>query len=157
MGYSVENINDKIIYFDLDDTLNYFTKAYNEIKKQDPSIEYPQSIKHFFLNLEPNSDGLELVKELDIHNYVLIATRPSYMNPLCYTEKRLWVEKYLGLQFAKKLIIIEDKSLLKGHFLIDDKKQIGFQGIQILFENNWEKVVEKLNYHVNLIEDDDPW
>jgi len=42
------------------------------------------------------------------------------MNPLSYTEKRVWIEKFFGIDFVEKLIICSNKGLVKGAFLIDD-------------------------------------
>ena len=50
------------------------------------------------------------------------------MNPLCYIEKRLWVEAHLGFDVVNRLIISAHKGLNKGHFLIDDNVE-GRSGI----------------------------
>ena len=70
------------------------------------------------------------------------------MNPLSYTEKRLWIEKYFGLEWCKKLILAYDKSLLKGDYLIDDsvgKGQLEFEGelIQIGTDKfpDWKSII----------------
>ncbi len=39
-------------------------------------------------------------------------------------EKRVWIEKYFGLEFTEKLIISANKGLLKGDLLIDDQTSI---------------------------------
>lgn len=49
-----------------------------------------------------------------------IATAPSIYNPLCYMEKRLWIERHLGMAYVDRLIIISNKGLLQGDLLIDD-------------------------------------
>ena len=51
---------------------------------------------------------------------VHILSAPSVFNPLCYTEKRLWVENYPGFEFVHKLILATNKGLLEGDYLIDD-------------------------------------
>ena len=98
-----------------------------------PDIKYPQSQYEFFVKLEPVLNSIHYFFKIAEMYDVYILTRPSIMNPLCYTEKRIWVENYLGLEFCKKLIICPDKSLLKGQYLIDDVKWDGFEGEQILF------------------------
>ena len=68
---------------------------------------------------------------------------------MSYTEKRVWVEKHLGLEFVERLIICPDKSLLKGNYLIDDlatgRGQENFEGQLIHFGTetfkNWEDVI----------------
>jgi len=52
-----------------------------------------------FVNLETHYEIVEIYRSL-INNPQVnlhILTAPSYMNPMWYTEKRLWVEKHLGL------------------------------------------------------------
>jgi 5'-nucleotidase len=58
----------------------------------------------------------------DSDRYVpYMLTAPSTKNPLCYTEKRVWVERYLGMRFVERLIICPNKALLIGDILIDDQ------------------------------------
>ncbi len=117
------------IFIDLDDTLCHFSQQWRKIKSD--ALLYPQSKEGFFLSLEPIDGAIETYKKLEQAYDVWILTAPSYMNPLCYTEKRLWVEKYLGLETCKKLVICYDKSLLRGDYLIDDtntRKQLEFKG-----------------------------
>ena len=69
-----------------------------------------------------------------------IRTAGSVRNPSLYTEKRLWVERYLGLKTAYKLIISPNKGLNFGHYLIDDyiegKGQENFEGQILQFGSN---------------------
>ncbi len=112
----------KIVYIDMDDVLADWLKSYEMYKIDFPNIEYPQSIKGFWENLSPIVDSFESVKKLIASNkydpYIL--TAPSTRNPLSYTEKRIWIEKYFGYNFTKKLILCPNKGLLKGDILIDD-------------------------------------
>ena len=120
----------KRIYVDMDDTLAKYQEAHT-LAKQNTGIDYPQSIPNFFLDLEPIKGAIEAVLFLSKDYDVYFLTAPSYMNPLSYTEKRLWIEKYFGLEWCKKLILAYDKSLLKGDYLIDDsigKGQLDFEG-----------------------------
>lgn len=114
--------------------------------------KFPQSNWGFFANLDPIEGGIETVKELMEHFDVWILTSPSVLNPLCYTEKRIWIEKYFGLEFCNKLIICPDKSLLKGDYLIDDclnHGQTRFEGQLLRFGEgrkykNWISVKKYL-------------
>ena len=123
----------------MDDVLCHFTKAQEADLKTNPDIKYPQSQYGFFQNLQPIKGGIESVKALIASDkydpYIL--TAPSIMNPLSYTEKRVWIEKYFGIDFVEKLIICSNKGLVKGTFLIDDYKegrgQENFEGELIQF------------------------
>jgi 5'-nucleotidase len=129
----------QIIYVDMDDTICKFTEMYSIISALCPETEYPQSLDNFFLKLQPIDGAIEYVNKLraDDRFEVYILTAPSYMNPKCYTEKRLWIEIYFDLEFCKNLIICNNKGLCKGDFLIDDhvsgRGQEDFEGTVIPF------------------------
>ena len=141
-----------IVYIDMDDTLCDFKKAWHKARQAQPEVAYPQSLEGFFLNLAPIEGAIDTVNELRQHFDVYILTAPSYKNPLCYTEKRLWVEKHFALEFTQKLIICDHKNLLIGVFLIDDyqsgKGQEAFGGKLIHFGSdtypNWAAVKNAL-------------
>ena len=84
-------------------------------------------------------ETVELLIKSDLYDpYIL--TAPSVRNPNSYSGKRIWIEKYFGLEFCKKLILSPNKSLLVGDYLIDDnvsgKGQDGFSGSLIHFGSN---------------------
>ena len=142
------------IFIDMDDVICDFKSSYNFNRKEMPSVMFPQSIKGFFENLKAVPGAVEAVGKLrklpDIEPYVL--TAPSTRNPLSYTEKRIWIEKHFDYEFTKKLIICSDKSLLRGHTLIDDnvdgKGQENFKGDLIHFGSqefpSWEAVINHI-------------
>lgn len=140
-----------IIYVDMDDVLCDFTKAYSTALTLNPKQIYPQSQLGFFQNLLPINGAVESVKFLSSQeNFeVYILSAPSIKNPHSYTEKRLWVEHYFGLDMVKNLIISNHKGLNKGDFLIDDfiegRGQENFEGKIIHFGSvdfpDWEKVL----------------
>jgi 5'(3')-deoxyribonucleotidase len=135
------------IYVDMDDTLCDFLKMAEINLQRNPSIKYPQSQYGFFTSLPPIYGAIHGYKELEEMGYdVWILTRPSVKNPLCYTEKRVWVENWLGLETCDKLILCPDKALLKGDYLIDDQPWDGFEGTQLLFGSdeflNWQVIIK---------------
>ena len=138
----------KIIHIDQDDVLCDYMGAFISDIKENPLIRYPQSIPGFYLKLEPLPGAIDGVKLLQEKYEVYIATRPSYMNAHCYTEKRLWIEKYLGLETCQNLALVPNKNLLIGDYLIDDMPWYGFSGTQLLFGSeeypNWESVLKHL-------------
>jgi 5'(3')-deoxyribonucleotidase len=137
--------NRKRIFIDMDDTLCQFSKRYAEKRKSHPEIAYPQSQYGFFANLEPIPGAIEAYKTLEKSYDVFILTAPSYLNPLCYTEKRVWVEKHLGLETTPNLIICQRKEFLMGDYLIDDHFY-PFEGKMMLFGSaefsDWETVLK---------------
>lgn len=122
------------IYIDMDDTLCNYRMAHIRHREEHPHILYPQSIPGFFETLTPIPDAIEVFHWLNTQTHfdVFILTAPSVKNPLSYLEKRLWVEKHLGLEVVNRLIISAHKGLNKGHYLIDDnvrgKGQENFEG-----------------------------
>ena len=145
----------KTIYVDMDDVLCNFTKA---IKEQRHTLKFPQAKFDFFRNLEPIENAIDsyLYLHNNFHTYIL--TAPSIYNPMSYTEKRVWVEKYFGIDIVNNLIICSHKNLLIGDYLIDDnnkgKGQNLFQGKLIHFGKlqfkSWDLVINYFKKEYNL-------
>lgn len=143
-----------IVYIDMDDVLCDYRGAFNRALSSNPEIHYPQSQYGFYANLTPINGAIDSVHYLlsssKFKPYIL--TAPSIFNPLSYTEKRIWVEKYLGFKFTERLIISPDKSLLNGDLLIDDRVtghgQESFKGQLLQFGctkyPNWDSVCKYL-------------
>jgi 5'(3')-deoxyribonucleotidase len=139
-----------VVYVDLDDTLNQYSQLFNERVTACPDIKYPQSQFGFFLDIDVMPEAqksLRSLKGLGFEVYIL--TAPSIYNPLSYTEKRVWVERHFGFEMVEKLIICNNKGLLRGDFLIDDqiagRGQEFFKGQIIQFGTepfkNWHDVM----------------
>lgn len=110
-------------YVDMDDTLCDFLGQVTLDLSINPDIKYPQSQHGFFTKLKPLPNAIESIKHLDeLGQDVWILTRPSVMNPLCYTDKFLWIREHLGLKFANRLILCTDKGRVgnENDYLIDD-------------------------------------
>ena len=141
-----------ILYIDMDDVLCRFTEAQTEALEQNPAIGFPQSQYGFFRNLKPMQDAISSVQRLRESKRfeVYILTAPSIRNPLCYSEKREWVENYLGMKMVERLIISPNKGLNKGDYLIDDhifgRGQDQFEGELIHFGSSefpdWKAVLD---------------
>lgn len=133
-----------IMYVDMDDTINEYSEYHKHRRQKNPDNKYPQMEYGFFLNLRPINFITTYLDILSKHYDIWILTRPSVPNPLCYTEKRVWVEKYLGREWCDKLIICPDKSLLKGDYLVDDYDWKDFEGELIRFGSDefpsWKEV-----------------
>ncbi len=134
----------KIVYVDIDNTINYYHDHFLARLREYPNLTYPQSMPGFYLNILPMEDGLESIKALKEAGYdVYLASRPSYPNTHCYTEKAEWVKKHLGEDWLPKLILTPNKSLLIGDYLVDDCNW-DFKGRMILFDRNWPDVVKQI-------------
>jgi 5'-nucleotidase len=143
-----------IVYIDMDDVLCDYTTAFNNAIEETPNIAFPQSQYGFYANLAPIIGAIESVQKLinleKFDPYIL--TAPSTRNPFSYTEKRVWIEKYFGIEFTEKLIISPNKGLLKGDILIDDlisgRGQENFEGKIMQFGSvnclDWKTVMVQL-------------
>ncbi|MGD1527174.1 5' nucleotidase, NT5C type [Vibrio harveyi] len=142
------------IYVDMDDTLCKYSEAKNKALQACPEMIYPQSQHGFYMWLEMMEDAFTAMSYLMKSDKceIWIATAPSVNNPMSYTEKRCWVGRNLGEQFADRLIIIPDKSLLKGDILIDDliagRGQEDFEGEVWQFGSaeypDWKSILNSL-------------
>ena len=81
----------------------------------------------------------------------ILSTAP-WDNPTAWTDKLLWVKKYLGEVAYKRLILSHHKNLNHGDFLIDDRPNNGardFGGEWVHFGSegleNWEQVVKHMS------------
>jgi 5'(3')-deoxyribonucleotidase len=145
----------------MDDVLCDFQKAHKNAIQLNPKIQFPQSQYGFFRNLEPIPGGIETVNRLNASEKfsVYILTAPSIKNPLCYTEKRLWIEDHFGIEMVNWLIISPNKGLNKGEYLIDDnnqgKGQENFEGKLLHFGSKdfkgWSQILDYFEEKYDLI------
>ena len=103
-----------------------------------------------FSKMKPVEGAIEAYEELTRHFDVYILSTAPWNNPSAWTDKLLWVKKYLGDLAYKRLILSHNKHLNDGDFLIDDRTANGagnFKGEHIHFLSakfkNWDDV---LNY-----------
>ncbi len=145
----------------MDDVLCAYSQAHAHAIEKNPGIKYPQSQYGFFRNLPPIPNAIETVNYLASQNLfeVYILTAPSVKNPLCYTEKRLWIEDHFGIHMVDRLIISPNKGLNKGDYLIDDhdfgRGQENFEGILLKFGSkeysNWQLVLKYFQDQYQLV------
>jgi 5'(3')-deoxyribonucleotidase len=146
------NESKRRVLIDLDDTMCHYTKAMEKRLAECPDLGFPQAELGFFRNLEPIDGAIDAYHRLLQNFDVWFLTAPSFRNKLCYTEKAEWVERHLGFEALKHLIIAPDKSMVIGDFLVDDKArgkgQDRFTGWLIQFGDahhpNWKSVIDEL-------------
>ena len=142
----------KIVYVDMDGVLGDFQSGIDSLTE-----EQRQSFKDglddvpgIFSKMKPVEGAIEAYEELTRHFDVYILSTAPWNNPSAWTDKLLWVKKYLGDLAHKRLILSHNKHLNDGDFLIDDRTANGagnFKGEHINFLSeefqNWDDV---LNY-----------
>ncbi len=66
--------------------------------------------------------AIQSINEMeDMGLKVYICTAPLLTSRFCVQEKFEWVRRYLGEKWLDKIIMCQDKSLVRGDILIDDK------------------------------------
>ena len=97
--------------------------------------QYPEELKPlvveiirepgFFRDIVPVDGAKEALLEMEgMGLEVFICTSPisSYKN--CVLEKYEWVDRVLGPDWVKRIIMTKDKTFIKADYLIDDKPEI---------------------------------
>lgn len=141
-------MNKEILYVDMDGvTADYDAHRHLTIK-HDPEGKECQVPEGYFLNLPLIEGAVEALTTLSEKYELYFLSTPQWSNPLCWKEKREWVENHFGELMFKRLILTHNKGLLKGSYLIDDRVTNGvelFEGEHIHFGTerfpNWESVV----------------
>jgi len=143
----------KILYIDMDNVLVDFPSA---LARVNPEIleKYENNlddIPGIFSLMDPVEGALESFKVLSEKFDVYILTTAPWNNPSAWSDKLLWVKKYLGESAYKRLIITHHKNLNKGHYLVDDRDRNGayaFEGTLIRFDStrfpDWKVVTSYL-------------
>jgi 5'-nucleotidase len=97
----------------------------------------------FFLALDPIPGGLEAVREMVAQRHeVFFCTAPVSDCPTCPMEKFQWIERHMGADFVRRIVLTSDKTLVRGDFLVDDNPQIS--GVKI---PEWEHIVFDFPYN----------
>lgn len=134
------------VYVDMDGVLCDYMDMSRRYRKRTPENAFPQASYGFFRDMIPMEGAVEAYGWLHENFDTWILTRPSVLNPMCYTEKREWVERHLGIEVCEKLIMCTEKGLLKGDYLIDDMPWPSFEGQQITFGSeefkNWTMTLD---------------
>lgn len=79
----------------------------------------------FFREIMPMEGAKEALSEMDrLGLEVFICSSPLSTYRNCVLEKYEWVEKFLGPDWVKRIVLTKDKTLVKADFLIDDKPEV---------------------------------
>ena len=144
-------ITKPLVYIDMDGVLSDFDKRFKELEAQgfkgSSVFKHPEAYK----DLEPIEGAIAAWHALQEKYETYILSTPAWSNPDSWSEKRIWVEKFLGKSAHKKLILCHHKGLVVGDYLIDDRKANGvgdFKGEHIHFGTeeypDWSAVLQRL-------------
>lgn len=143
----------KTLYIDMDNVLVDFKSAIKTIPA-DVLQKYegnPDNVPGIFSKLQPMPGAIEAFTKLAQKYDVYILSTAPWNNPSAWTDKVLWVQKYLGEVAYKRLILSHHKNLCKGDYIIDDRTLHGvdiFDGEHIHFGTerfpDWDSVLDYL-------------
>ena len=79
----------------------------------------------FYSRLEPIAGAKQALKSAveDGHD-VRIVSSPFISNPTCASDKVAWITKHYGSHWANRLVLTNDKTIVHGDIMIDDKPDI---------------------------------
>lgn len=128
----------KILYLDMDNVLVDFPSAFPQLS-EDILREFDgrmDEVPGIFSLMQPMPHAIESFEELaSLFDTYILSTSP-WENPSAWTDKLLWVKRFLGPKAHKRLILTHHKNLNAGHYLVDDRTKNGadrFPGEHILF------------------------
>jgi 5'-nucleotidase len=149
----MELVQMQILYVDMDNVLVDFPSGIAQITRstQQEYDDRLDEVPGIFSLMDPMPNAIESYNYLASHFDTYILSTAPWNNPSAWSDKLLWVKKYLGEAAYKRLILSHHKNLNDGHYLIDDRTKNGadrFPGEHIHFGAekfpDWISVVEYL-------------
>ena len=143
----------KIVYVDMDSVLVNFQSGIDALteEKRTAFKNDLDDVPGIFSKMKPVDGAIEAYEELTKHFDVYILSTAPWENPSAWSDKLLWVKKYLGQTAHKRLILSHNKNLNAGDFLVDDRTANGageFAGEHIHFLSeqfrDWDDVLSYL-------------
>ena len=146
-------MNKKRLYFDMDGVIVAFDSAL-KLQSEETLKEYEgreDEIPGLFGQMQPMPGALEAVRKLNERYDCYILSTAPWGNPSAWSDKVIWITRYLDDVFHKKMVITHCKHLCKGDILIDDRDKHGvrdFEGEWIHFGSerfpDWDSVLDYL-------------
>lgn len=123
-----------ILYIDMDGVVVEFPETIDKvpIAIRDKCAEWcDKNNKHhsdypgLFSYLYPKNGAIEAIVTLKEKYSILLLSSAPWGNISSWSDKRIWVERYLPMLGRKCLVLSHRKDLNRGRFLIDDREHNG--------------------------------
>lgn len=143
----------KRVYIDMDNVLADFQSGIDatpaELLQQYEG--HWDDIPGIFSKMKPLPGAIEAFEKIaERYDTYILSTAP-WNNHSSWSDKVMWVHKYLGEVAKKRLILSHHKNLCKGDYIIDDRTRHGvdiFEGEHIHFGQerfpDWDSVLDYL-------------
>jgi len=119
----------------------YATDHVVDLAQRQAARQYINDDPHWFADLPVTVGAVEGINELADHADVWICTKPLEANEQCRDGKAQWVRQHLGSDWEKRLIIAPDKSMVRGHVLLDDAIRLYWievaEWLPVVFPTSW--------------------
>lgn len=140
------------LLYDLDDTVAHFRRRFTEVRvehfpdhtgipvlDEHPSfnlwegrtedeknvISQIMDWENFYRDLEPYEGAVDAVHEAAaLGHEIFFLSAPWTTNKTCASDKYAWVADHFGEDYARKLVLSKDKTIVAGDILFDDKHPI---------------------------------
>jgi 5'(3')-deoxyribonucleotidase len=151
-------MTNKIVYFDMDGTLVNFQSGIDKLtalpEHAGRKVDW-DDVPEIFPLMDPVDGAIEAAKLIATMYDVYILSKSPWKNPNAPSDKHVWIKQHFGDDknsiFYKRVILSGHKHLNRGDFLIDDRRDPRFEGIQIHFGcpmwPDWQTVTKALSDH----------
>jgi Uncharacterized protein conserved in bacteria len=78
----------------------------------------------FYAEMEPIPYAIDALDDMAEEHTVFLCSAPEIFNATCESDKKTWVRDWLGVEWAKRLILTKDKTMVRGDILIDDRPDV---------------------------------
>lgn len=109
----------RIVYVDMDNVLVDFQSGINQLESETLAAYegHLDDVPGIFSLMKPKCGAVQAIKALSEKYELYILSTAPWNNPSAWSDKLVWVKKYFGEVFYKRLILSHHKELCKGDYL----------------------------------------